>query len=55
MPKIAFQKYDVITFTCLFGHCTVKNKDIALKLGMHIVCMHLDYIYFLITLKFWFL
>ena len=40
-----------------FGHCTVKNKDIALKFGMHVVCMHLDYIYsaFWITVKFWFL
>ena len=31
MPKIAFQKCDVITFTWFSGHCTAKNKDIALK------------------------
>ena len=46
MPKNAFQKCDFITFTCfLFGHCTVKNKDIALKFCMRVVCMYLDHIY----------
>ena len=39
MTKIAFQKSDVITFTCFFDHCTVKNGDIALQFGMCVVCM----------------
>ena len=39
-----FQKCDVITFTCFFCHCTGKNKDIALKFCMRIVCMYLDHI-----------
>ena len=30
MPKIEFQKSDVITFTRFFYHCMAKNKDIAL-------------------------
>ena len=37
MPKIALQKCDVITSTRFFGHCTAKNKDIALKLCMWVV------------------
>ena len=43
MPKNAFQKPHVITFTCFFffGHCTVKNKDIALKFCMRVLCMYL--------------
>ena len=45
MPKNAFQKCDVITFTWFFGHCTGKNKDIALKFCMRVVCMYLDHIY----------
>ena len=54
MPKVAFKKCDVITFTCFFGHCTAKNKDIALKFCMRVVCMYLGHIYsgFLITWKF---
>ena len=54
MRKIAFQKCYVITFTCFFsGHCTAKNKNIALKPCMHVVCMYLDHIYsgFLDNLK----
>ena len=45
MPKIAFQKCGVITFTCFFGHRTAKNKDIALKICLHVVCMYFDHIY----------
>ena len=44
MPKIAFQKSDVATFT-FFNHCTVKNKDIALKFGRCVVCMQIYNIY----------
>ena len=40
---------------CLFffGHCTAKNKDIALKFCMSVVCMYLNHIYssFLDNLK----
>ena len=52
MPNIAFQKFDV-TFTWCFGHYTAKNKDIALKFCMHVVCMYLDHIHsgFLDSLK----
>ena len=39
MSKIAFQKSDVINFTCFFDHRTAKFKDIALKFGMCVVCM----------------
>ena len=42
MPKIAFQKCDIITFTWFLGHCTAKKKDIALQFCMHIVCMNID-------------
>ena len=28
-----------------FGHCTAKNKDIALKFCMRVVCMYHDHIY----------
>ena len=45
MAKIAFQKSDVNTLTCIFCHCTAENKDIALKFCMRTVCMHLDNIY----------
>ena len=57
MPKVAFQKCDVITFTCCFGHCRAKNKDIALKFCLHVVCMYFDHMYsgFLIPLKIWIL
>ena len=45
MPKIAFQKCDVITFFYFFfGHCTVKNKDIALRFCF-VVCLHFYHIY----------
>ena len=37
MPKIAFQKSEVITSTCLFTIAQPK-KDIALKFGMCVVC-----------------
>ena len=38
MPKNdAFHKCDVITFTWFLGHCTAKNKDIALKFCMRVV------------------
>ena len=53
MPKISFHKCDVITFTWFLGHCTAKNKDIALKFCLHVVCMYFDHIYsgFLYTRK----
>ena len=57
IPKIAFRKCDIIAFTCFF-HCTVKNKDIALKFRVCVVCMYFDHIaifQFLITWKFWIL
>ena len=38
-------KTEVMTFTCFFGNCTVKNKDIALKISMHVACMHVDNVY----------
>ena len=31
IPKIDFQKYDVITINRFLGHFTAKNKDIGLK------------------------
>ena len=43
--KNAFQKCDVITFTCFFGHCTAKNKDNALKFCILVACMYHDHIY----------
>ena len=57
MPKIAFQKCDVITSTWFFGHSTDKNKDIALTFCMRVICMYLDHICsgFWITWKFWIL
>ena len=45
MPNIAFQICDVITFTCFLGNFTARNKDIALKFCMDIVCMYLDHMY----------
>ena len=45
MPKITFQICDAITFAWFVGHCTAKNKDIALKFCMHVVCMHSNHIY----------
>ena len=45
MPKIAFQKCNVISFTWFFGHCSAKNKDFALKFFIRDVCMYLDHIY----------
>ena len=54
MPKIAFQKCDVITFRYLFFcHCAAKNKDIALTFCMRVVCMYFDHMYsgFLDNLK----
>ena len=39
MPKTAFQKSDVITFTQVFLPLHSKNKDIALEFGMCLVCM----------------
>ena len=52
IPKITFQKCDVITLT-FFGHCTSKNKDIGLKFCLLVVCMYFDHIHpvFLDTLK----
>ena len=44
MPKTAFPKFDVIKFTAFWGHCTTKNKYIALKFRMRVVCMCLDHI-----------
>ena len=35
IPKIAFQKSDVITITWFLGHCIAKNKDIGLKFCTH--------------------
>ena len=55
MPKNAFKKCDVITFTCFFFcHCSAKNKDISLKFYIRVVCMYLNQIYsgFLDNLKF---
>ena len=43
--KNCISKCDVITFTLFSGHCTAKNKNIALKSCMHVVCMYLDRIY----------
>ena len=45
MLKFAFQICNVITFTCVFFlHCTAKNKDIALKFCMRVVCILITYI-----------
>ena len=41
MPKIAFQKVTSSPLPGL-GHCTAKNRDIALKLCMSVVCMYLN-------------
>ena len=45
MPKIAFQKCDVITFTWFSGHCTAKNKDIALKFCVRVFCKYPEHVY----------
>ena len=45
MPKIAFQKSDVIAVTCFFGPLHSQKKDIALKLCMRVVRVYLDNIY----------
>ena len=57
MLKIAFQKCDVITFTWFSGYCTAKNKDIALKFCIHVICMYLEHMYsnFLNNLTIWIL
>ena len=44
MPKIAFQKCDVITLPVFLAFAQPK-KDIALKFCMCVVCMYLDHIY----------
>ena len=57
MPKIAFQKCDII-FTCsFFGHCTAKKKDIALKFCFLVVCIQFDHTYssFWLPWKYWIL
>ena len=53
MLKFAFQKCDVITFTWLSGHRIAKNKELALTVCMHVICMYLDHIYsgFWVTMK----
>ena len=43
MPKIAFQKSDIITF--MFLIIAVKYKDFALKFGMCVVHMYIYNIY----------
>ena len=43
--KNCISKYDIITFTLFSGHGTAKNKNVALKSCMHVVCMYLDRIY----------
>ena len=45
MLKNAFQRGDVITFTWSSGHCTAKNKDIALQFCVRVVCMYFDHVY----------
>ena len=45
MLKNAFQKCEVITFNWFFGHCTAKNKDIALNFCMRVACTYLDHIF----------
>ena len=43
--KNYFQKCYAITFTCFLGHCTAKNKDIALNfVYMLFVCTLITYI-----------
>ena len=37
-PKNTLQESNVITFTLVFGNCTAKNVDIALKFCMRVVC-----------------
>ena len=40
-----FQKYDVITFTRFFSHCTVKNKHIAVEFCMLVLCIYPNDVY----------
>ena len=41
IPKIAFQKGDVITFTWILCHCTAKKEDIGSKLSTLVVGIQL--------------
>ena len=48
MLKIAFEKSDVINFTRLVGHCTVKKKDVSLEVctlvvGTYLYSTHTGY------------
>ena len=53
MPKIAFKNVTSSPLHVCYGHCTAKNKYIALKFCKHAVCMYFNHIYsgFLDTLK----
>ena len=44
-PKNAFQNVTASPLPVVFGHGTTKNKDIALKFRMRVVCMYVDHIY----------
>ena len=37
MPKIEFQKSDVITLNWFLGHCTAKHEDFGIKLSTRLV------------------
>ena len=53
MPKIAFQKYDVITFTCFFAIAQSKTKTLLWNLVcMLSVCTSIKYVLFLFLDKF---
>ena len=45
MPKKNISKIWRQHLYLLFCHCTTKNKDIALKFCMSVVCMYFDHIY----------
>ena len=40
IPKIALQKMTISSFLVCFYHSAAKNKDVALKCCMRVVCMH---------------
>ena len=46
MPQKCASESDVISLTLFFGHCSAKNKFIALKFCIRAACLYLDNTYF---------
>ena len=52
IPKIEFQKSDIITHTWFVGHCTAKNKDVG-PLAWNCVPPLLAHSYVIYIFRFW--